>query len=132
MTCIQIGGGVHVCRASDNYLRRRIIRWPVCERMREMVVRYEGWHGPTVMCTGCGDSWQDGELSYRPFERGWRKRSVEYYRRLWDVATYGPAPTYAELFGEPELTPDAPMRQPEVVTVHLPPSSVDEGNPDHG
>lgn len=131
MTCIQLAGGVTVCKASNNHLRRRIIRCPICERMREMVVRYEGWHGPTVMCTGCGDSWQDGELSCRPFERNWRKRSVEIYRRLWDIATYGPAPSYAELFGDPSPTPAEPARPFEVVEVHLPPSSsVDEGNPD--
>jgi len=98
VTCVNIGGGVIVTRASDRFLRRRIIHCPFCERRQEMVVRHEPWYGQTTMCTGCGDSWQDGELGWRPFKRNWRKEAVARHRALWDRATYGPDPTFDELY----------------------------------
>lgn len=99
MTCLQYGGAI-VCGPDNRYLRRRIIRCPYCECMREMVVRYEGYYDATVMCTGCGDSWCDGERYPRPFSRNWRKSSVARYRALYAIATHGPAPSFEEMFGE--------------------------------
>jgi hypothetical protein len=113
VTCLSIGAGVVICRSDNRHLRRRVVRCPICQSMEEMVVQFEGWHSPTVMCTGCGDSWQDGELCYRPFARGWRKREVERYRALWDIATHGPAPSFEELFGEAQA-------RPEILVLHLP------------
>lgn len=97
MTCLQLPGGVTVCRPSDDSLRRRILRCPTCQCKREMVAQFDVWHSTIFMCTGCGDSWQDGELCYRPFARGWRKRSAAQFRALWDIATYGPPPPLEEL-----------------------------------
>lgn len=90
VTCTRVGPAV-VCRPSDRFLRRRIIRCPFEERQQEMVIRFEEWYGPTVYCCGCGDSWSDGELMPRPFYRGWRHDQARRHRRLWDRATYGPA-----------------------------------------
>lgn len=101
MSCHSPIAGVIVCGPDNRFLRRRIIRCPFCQCMREMVVRYEGWYGPTVMCTGCGDSWSDGERYQRPFRRNWRPDLVARYRALYAAATHGPAPSYEELFGEP-------------------------------
>lgn len=99
MTCERLGG-VIVCRPSDEFLRKRYRRCPVCECTTEMVERHEPWYGRTVMCCRCGDSWSDGELHERPFARGWRARSVRRYRVLWMRAGHGPDPTFEELYPE--------------------------------
>jgi hypothetical protein len=98
---------VIVCGPDNRFLRRRYQRCPIDQCISEQVVRYELWHGPTVWCCKCGDSWGDGELLERPFLRGWRKDAVRDARRLWDRATYGPAPTLHEL--DPEMFPDEPV-----------------------
>lgn len=58
-----------------------IHRCPTCERERRFYCTHTPWYGVDRWCTGCGDMWQDGELSERPFERGWRRRNREYARR---------------------------------------------------
>lgn len=104
MTCISYGNGVTVCLASDKFLRKVIRRCPTCECKTEMVDRHEAWYGVTTYCCRCGDEWQDGELSPRPLERGWRERRVAYYRGLWDRATHGRPPSMYELY--PDLAED--------------------------
>jgi hypothetical protein len=97
MACTEIGPGMVVCGPSNapNLLRKRYYRCPSCECTTEMVERHEGWYGRTVMCCRCGDSWNDG-WCYRPFARNWRKERVAKHRQLWDVATFGPAPSLEE------------------------------------
>ena len=53
---------------------------PTCLRPRRMLVRYYEWYGATVICAGCGECWNDGEMEHRPFARGWRKKSIEHAR----------------------------------------------------
>jgi hypothetical protein len=47
-----------------------------CQCRRKMLTEFEEWYGWTVTCLRCGDSWQDGEMLPRPFERAWRERRV--------------------------------------------------------
>lgn len=44
------------------------------------------WYGPDWMCVDCGDSWSSEGLYGRPFARGWRKKSIASYERLWAAA----------------------------------------------
>lgn len=92
---------VHIYWKSNRFLRKRYVRCPTDECITEFVVRFEAYHGDTWMCCKCGDSWSDEGLNYRPFERDWRKKAASYHRRLWDLATHGPSPTYDDLYAEP-------------------------------
>jgi len=91
---------ITICRPDNRFLRRRYWRCPIDECITEQVVRYEAWYGPTVWCCKCGDSWGEGGLHERPFARNWRRDAVRKARRLWDSATYGPPPSFEELFPE--------------------------------
>lgn len=85
MTC-HIGPGAIICGPPHGVYRRMIRYCPVCERRRRFIVRWDGaWYGTTLHCA-CGDSWQDGELLERPFQRGWRKKEQERFRAMWDNA----------------------------------------------
>lgn len=53
---------------------------PTCGRLRRMLVRYYEWYGATVVCAGCGETWNDGEMQERPFAPGWRRKSIEHAR----------------------------------------------------
>jgi hypothetical protein len=86
--------------ASDRFLKKRYVRCPVCECTTEMAVRYEAWYGASYYCCRCGDSWCDGEMYGRPLARYWRRDAVQKHRKLWDRATFGPAPTFEELYPE--------------------------------
>lgn len=97
MTATIPASGIVACLPDNRFLRRRYQRCPVDECITEQVVRFELWHGPTIWCTRCGDTWSDGEMLPRPLARGWRRTAQRAARRLWDLATYGPAPTLAEL-----------------------------------
>lgn len=88
---------IHINRPSNQHLRRRIERCVTCECRTEFVVRFELWYSPTWMCCRCGDSWTDEGRYPRPFQRNWRTDAIRQHRRLWDLATYGPAPTLHEL-----------------------------------
>lgn len=52
-----------------------------CERPRRMLGEFAEWYGTTWTCCGCGDRFMDGERGERPFEPGWRKRSIERARK---------------------------------------------------
>lgn len=91
---------VIICGPDNRFLRKRYLRCPMCECITEMVTRDGGWWGREVMCCRCGDSWQDGELHERPFAPRWRQKAIAEHRRLWDLATHGPDPTFGELFPE--------------------------------
>jgi hypothetical protein len=98
MVCVVVAPGVSVNMPDNRYLRKTIVRCPVCECMTEMVARHEAYYGTTLSCCRCGDSWGDGERYPRPFARGWRKAAVKKHRKLWDRATHGPPPTFQELY----------------------------------
>lgn len=111
MPCVAAAPGVVVTMADSRYLKKRYLHCPVCECITEMVERHEAWYGTTTYCCKCGDTWQDGDLGYRPFARGWRAKAAAYHRKLWDQATFGPAPAVEDLY---------PDYRPSVVTVELP------------
>lgn len=77
--------GVIVCRAR-RFLIRKVMHCPICKAKRRMLVEDEAWYGPTVTCCHCGDSWQDGELSFRPARRGWRKEAAAKAAAKWLAA----------------------------------------------
>ncbi len=80
-------GDAIVCGVGLNPVRRRILPCPVCERPRRHVESWGGvWYGPTLTCCGCGDSWTDGELHPRPFQRAWRKEAIIRALRMWQEA----------------------------------------------
>jgi hypothetical protein len=74
---------VHIPRGIT--LRKRE-RCPFCERVTRFVVIVFEWYEPTSYCCACGERWEGAERAQRPFERGWRKRSIEQARALWKQA----------------------------------------------
>lgn len=64
---------------------RRIVHQhcPTCGRLSYMLVWSFEWYGPHVVCTRCGESWNDGSREPRPFARGWRKRAVAHAKWCW-------------------------------------------------
>lgn len=98
MTCIQIAPGVSLNMASDRFLRKVITYCPTDECITEMVARHERWHGTSLYCCKCGESWADEGRYPRPFRPGWRAKAVAYHRELWDRASHGPPPTMDELY----------------------------------
>ena len=64
---------------------------PNCKRKTFFVSFFQDWYGWDSTCLKCGDSWQDGEMSERPFLRGWRKKSIEQAKKTW--RKYKPYPS---------------------------------------
>ena len=56
---------------------------PTCKRRTFMVWRYTPWYGSDDTCLRCGEGWQDGERSERPFAPRWRERNKAAARRLY-------------------------------------------------
>jgi hypothetical protein len=90
MTCttVNLGGQTFtVCGPPQGIVRRSVQHCPTCQRRRRFVVRWGGaWHGSSVTCCACGDSWADGERYPRPFRRGWRKDATARARAAWVAA----------------------------------------------
>jgi len=55
---------------------------PTCERDRRMLGQFQEWYGTTWTCAGCGDRWTDGEMHERPFQPRWRRKNIEYARKV--------------------------------------------------
>lgn len=70
--CFTFGGAI-VCRPRFERVEARIMACPTCKRRRRMVAKLQDWYGWLVTCTGCGDSWNDGERLMRPCYRAWRR-----------------------------------------------------------
>jgi hypothetical protein len=71
---------LHVHAPKPVATRCHVIECLTCERPRRMLCRYYEWYGATVVCAGCGETWNDGERQERPFAPGWRKKSIERAR----------------------------------------------------
>lgn len=65
---------------------RRVLHCPTCKQRRRFAGHDATWYGPTVTCCGCGDSWTCGEMHGRPFQRGWRAKSIHAAKRAWEEA----------------------------------------------
>ena len=76
-------GNIHICAPSPIACSRMIKHCPTCDRRRRMVSEMYEIHGMDVMCCGCGERWQDGEMAERPFSPGWRKRNIAQAKRRW-------------------------------------------------
>jgi hypothetical protein len=59
---------------------------PTCKKSRKFLCEFEEWYGWTITCLTCGDQWMDGQRGDRPFERGWRKKAVEYAKKRLSAA----------------------------------------------
>jgi hypothetical protein len=79
------GDGIVVC-SPRGYSYRAILRCPTCKARRRFVVTLHMWYGPDQVCCGCGESWSDGEMSPRPFQRGWRVESIKRAKKWWALA----------------------------------------------
>lgn len=73
---------VVIC-APDQFPLRRIAHCPTCKRRRRFAGLDAVWYGTLWTCCGCGDRWEDGEMLERPFQRGWRTRSIARAREVW-------------------------------------------------
>lgn len=72
---------VHIYAPPAISVRVLVVDCPTCNRPRRMLSKSYEWHGAALTCAGCGDSWQDGWRTERPFMPGWRRQSIEYARR---------------------------------------------------
>lgn len=79
------------CYHSDNFVicSPTITRWektkmlcPTCEEFTDFLAYWQEWYGWTKICLACGERWQSGERLERPFERGWRKESIQGAMKL--------------------------------------------------
>lgn len=69
---------LHINAPSPAFESCVVIDCPTCERQRRAFCAYYEWYGPTVICAGCGETWNDGYRAERPFCRDWRKTSREH------------------------------------------------------
>lgn len=65
----------------------QVIDCPTCERPRRMFVAHYEWYGASVTCAGCGENWEDGCRTERPFYRNWRRDMRE--KAIRDLANIG-------------------------------------------
>lgn len=54
-----------------------------CRHRRTFVVFVYEWYGPYATCLGCGEKYCNEGRMERPFERGWRARSIAEAKRRW-------------------------------------------------
>jgi hypothetical protein len=82
--------GVHVQFSKVHFWDVRKTYCPTCKKNRYFWGWFQEWYGWEITCLKCGDVWQDGERTERPFLRGWRKASVKsalaHARRSMSVA----------------------------------------------
>ena len=72
-----------LCRPTWSKVRQPVIECFNCKVRRRCLARFQDWYGWTITCLTCGDSWQDGEMIERPFQRGWRKEAVARAKKFW-------------------------------------------------
>jgi hypothetical protein len=66
---------------------------PTCQRRTYMLWRHTPWYGTDDTCLRCGEEWQDGERSERPFAPRWRDRRKARARQLFRCLKAGRRPT---------------------------------------
>jgi hypothetical protein len=74
---------IHISFVNYSEVLIRSLDCPTCKRKRFMVVAHTPWHGTDLVCLRCGERWEDGARADRPFERGWRKKSIEEAKGLY-------------------------------------------------
>lgn len=84
MGCETVADGVTICSGPKGIVRRHLTRCWNCETRRRVVQVWQGmFYGSLFYCCHCGDGWGDGERMERPFQRGWRKKSIAAARQYW-------------------------------------------------
>jgi hypothetical protein len=66
-----------LCGATLVHADLRTTFCPTCKRDTLMFQQYFEWYGPSTVCLNCGERWQDGERSQRPFAPRWREKSID-------------------------------------------------------
>jgi len=82
---------VHAPQPDDFGIRRTHCQ--TCERRTYMLWRHTPWYGCDETCLRCGEEWQDGERSERPFAPRWRERRKARARQLFRCLKAGRTPT---------------------------------------
>lgn len=79
--------GVYICGGTYRHQQIHMKCQGKCATDNARVVVMEGspYYDPILGCVECGDSWCGGELSQRPFRRGWRQQAIARHQRLWDA-----------------------------------------------
>lgn len=86
MVCDFSVPGMVICGPPRGVYHRAIRQCYECKRRHRFIITWDGaWYGTTLFGS-CGDRWMDGELGYRPFEKGWRKKAQEQFRDMWQHA----------------------------------------------
>jgi hypothetical protein len=87
MGCETLAEGVVICRPPRGVVRRRYLRCWNCQTVRRCVQIFTGiWYPDEFWCCHCGDGWGDGQRMERPFQRGWRQKSITNAQRYWRTA----------------------------------------------
>ncbi len=66
----------NICAPTPVDIRSMKKDCPVCEKETEFLCEYYEWYGGEITCLNCGDRWNEDGRARRPFERGWRERSI--------------------------------------------------------
>jgi len=77
---------LHICAPAPTERKLMRMECPTCKRRTFFTVWFYEWYGPSETCLRCGEHWNDGERSERPFARGWRQRSIADAKRMWRAA----------------------------------------------
>jgi len=77
---------LHIHAPAPTEILRKRKRCPTCKAVSRFVVVVFEWYDPEQICCRCGERWEGSEMAARPFERGWRKRSIARARQLWKEA----------------------------------------------
>lgn len=78
---------LHIYVTPPTRIERRRLKCPTCKRVTRFVTLMFEWHDPESICCACGERWQGAEMCTRPFERGWRKRSMARAEQHWKEAS---------------------------------------------
>jgi hypothetical protein len=62
---------------------------PTCKKKTYATAFYQEWYGWDTTCLRCGEEWQDGKMSERPFERGWRTKRIIAAKKHYRAMTVG-------------------------------------------
>ncbi len=74
---------VHFHAPGPTGVFKRRMRCSTCGVRRAMIIATYEWYDTDMTCLGCGERWEGGWRSERPFERGWRMRNIDAARKLY-------------------------------------------------
>lgn len=80
---------VVVCGGTFRHARRFGPCWGACGITDSAIISALSWtpyYAPIQICTNCGDMWEIDGMYPRPFQRGWRQKSIKQAIARWDNA----------------------------------------------